>query len=112
METIEADGRRGADAGAAGRVDCVDIGSFCDVAGCRSVDSSCQLQYLIRNDERQRGKLDSAFLLQHGKRLLEWFNNVSKGQGCHCSTYRKSHMPGGLPKTPGAKLQVFLSSED
>jgi len=36
---------------------------------------------LIRNDERQRGKLDSAFLLQHGKRLLERFNNVSKGQG-------------------------------
>ena len=36
MGTIEADGRRGADAGAAGRVDCVDISSFCDVAGCRS----------------------------------------------------------------------------
>ena len=59
MGTIEADGRRGADAGAAGRVDCVDI----------------------RNDERQRGKLDSAFLLQHGKRMLERFNNLSKGQG-------------------------------
>jgi len=40
-----------------------------------------QLQHLIRNYERQRGKLDSAFLLQHGKRLLERFNNVSKGQG-------------------------------
>ena len=35
----------------------------------------------MRNDEQQRGKLDSAFLLQHGKRLLERFNNVSKGQG-------------------------------
>jgi len=43
--------------------------------------SRLQLQHLIRNDERQRGKLDSAFLLQHGKRMLERFNNLSKGQG-------------------------------
>jgi len=40
-----------------------------------------QFQHLIRNDERRRGKRDSAFLLQHGKRLLERFNNVSKIQG-------------------------------
>jgi len=78
MGTIEADGRMGADAGAAGRLDCVDIGSFCDVAGCRSVDSS---RIILSETTNNRDKLDSAFLLQHGKRILELFNNLSKGQG-------------------------------
>jgi len=37
---IEADERRGAEAGAAGGVGCFDVGSFCDSVGCRSADSN------------------------------------------------------------------------
>jgi len=36
---------------------------------------------MLSETTSDRGKLDSAFLQQHGKRLLERFNNVSKGQG-------------------------------
>ena len=80
MGTIEPDGKKGADAGAAGRVDCVDIGNFCDVAGCRSVDSSCSILSETTSDRESSLSLRSR-LLQYGKRLLERFNNVSKGQG-------------------------------
>ena len=38
--SIEADERGGAEAGAAGEVDCFDFGGFCDGAGYRSADSN------------------------------------------------------------------------
>jgi len=36
--SIEADERGGAEAGAAGEVDCCDVGGVCDGAGCRLAD--------------------------------------------------------------------------
>ena len=32
-------------------------------------------------DEQRRGERVSAGLLQHGKRVLGWLNDVQKGQG-------------------------------
>jgi len=40
LGAIEADKRGGAKVGAAGEVDCFDVGSFCDGAGYRSADSN------------------------------------------------------------------------
>ena len=88
--SIEADERGGAEAGAAGEVDCFDVGGLHRVSIGR-----LQRRYLIRSDERRcrrpvimspsqnrlPGKRVSAGLLQHGKRVLEWQNNVQKGQG-------------------------------
>ena len=39
LGAIEADGRGGAEAGAAGGVGCFDVGIFCEGAGCRLADS-------------------------------------------------------------------------
>ena len=47
----------------------------------QGVDWSTPAAASYQNDERRRGKRDSAFLLQHGKQLLERLNNVSKVQG-------------------------------
>jgi len=40
-----------------------------------------QRRHLIKRDKQQRDKRMSAGFLQHGKRVLERFNNVLKGQG-------------------------------
>ena len=39
LGAIKADERGGAEAGAAGRVGCLDVGNFCEGAGCRLADS-------------------------------------------------------------------------
>jgi len=74
---IDADKRRGAEAGAAGGVGCFNVGSFCDGVGCRSADSNGG----ISSEATGRGKRVSAGLLQHEKRVLERLNDVQKGQG-------------------------------
>jgi len=40
LGTIKVDERGSAEAGAAGRVGCFDVGNFCEIAGCRSVGSN------------------------------------------------------------------------
>jgi len=48
--SIEADEKGGAEAGAAGEVDCFDVGGFCDGAGCQSADSNGGISSEAKSD--------------------------------------------------------------
>jgi len=43
--------------------------------------SSVMVLPYSRGNEQPRGERVSAGLLQHGKRVLEWLNDIQKGQG-------------------------------
>jgi len=43
LRAIKADERGGAEAGAAGGVCCLDVGSFCEGARCQLADSNCSI---------------------------------------------------------------------
>jgi len=81
--SIEADERGGAEAGAAGEVDCFDVSGFCDGTGYRSADSNVGIRMPVGmspSQNRLPAKRVSAGFLQHEKRVLELHSNVQKGQ--------------------------------